>query len=92
MLRQQPVKDRSRVSLGFRRRLNAVQVSQIPARSPLGKGGSIIGLAVVVASIGKTWWDSRINLDAGLTFLVALTLLYFLLRRNATRTDSSGEA
>jgi amino acid transporter, AAT family len=69
--------------INFRRRLNAVQVSQIPARSPLGKWGSIIGLAVVVASIGKTWWDSRINLVAGLTFLIALTLLYFLLRSNA---------
>ena len=78
--------------INFRRHLNAVQVSQIPARSPLGKGGSIIGLAVVVASIGKTWWDSRINLVAGLTFLVALTVLYFLLRRNATRTDSLGKA
>jgi amino acid transporter, AAT family len=69
--------------INFRRRLHAVQVSQIPARSPLGKWGSIIGLAVVVASIGKTWWDSRINLVAGLTFLIALTLLYFLLRSNA---------
>jgi amino acid transporter, AAT family len=78
--------------INFRRRLDAVQVSQIPARSPLGKGGSIIGLAVVVASIGKTWWDSRINLVAGLTFLVALTVLYFLLRRNATRNDSLGKA
>jgi len=78
--------------INFRRRLNPAQVAEIPARSPLGKWGSIIGLAVVVASIGKTWWDSRINLVAGLTFLVALTVLYFLLRRNATQTDSSGKA
>jgi hypothetical protein len=35
---------------------------------------------VVVASIGKTWWDSPINLMAGLTLLIALTVLYFVLR------------
>jgi L-asparagine transporter-like permease len=69
--------------INFRRHLDAAQVAEIPAPSPLGKWGSIIGLAVVVASIGKTWWDSRINLVAGLTFLVALTLLYFLLRSDA---------
>jgi L-asparagine transporter-like permease len=77
--------------INFRRRVDAAQVAEIPARSPLGKWGSIIGLAVVVASIGKTWWDSRINLVAGLTFLIALTVLYFLLRRTATRTDSVGK-
>jgi amino acid transporter, AAT family len=66
--------------ISFRRRLTAAQAAEIPARSPLGKWGSVIGLTVVLASIGKTWWDSRINLIAGLTFLVALTILYFLLR------------
>ena len=54
------------------------QSAEIPARSPLGKWGSVIGLAVVLASVAKTWWDSRINLIAGLTFLIGLTLLYFL--------------
>ena len=69
--------------INFRRRLTVEQSKEIPARSPLGKWGSIIGLTVVLAAIGKTWWDSRINLIAGLTFLVALTILYFLLRSNA---------
>jgi AAT family amino acid transporter len=69
--------------INFRRRLMPAEVDAIPARSPLGKWGSSIGLAVVLASIGKTWWDSRINLIAGLTFLIALTVLYFLLRRSA---------
>ena len=40
------------------------QAAEIPARSPLGKWGSIIGLIVVLASIGKTWCDSRVNLIA----------------------------
>jgi L-asparagine transporter-like permease len=66
--------------INFRRQLSAAQAAKIPAPSPLGKWGSIIGLVVVVASIGKTWWDSPINLMAGLTLLIALTVLYFVLR------------
>ncbi len=73
--------------INFRRRLTAAESAEIPARSPLGKWGSIIGLAVVVASIAKTWWDSRINLIAGLTFLIALTVLYFLLRPIAKQSN-----
>ena len=74
--------------INFRRRITAAQAEEIPARSPLGKWGSIIGLAVVLAAIAKTWWDSRINLIAGLTFLVALTIVYFLPRPKAMRSDS----
>ena len=71
--------------INFRRRLTAAEAAEIPARSPLGKWGSIIGLAVVLASTAKTWWDSRINLIVGVTFLIALTVLYFLLRPKATQ-------
>ena len=73
--------------INFRRRLIATQTVEIPARSPLGKWGSIIGLAVVLASIAKTWYDSPINRIAGITFLIALTFLYFLLRPNADQTN-----
>jgi L-asparagine transporter-like permease len=66
--------------INYRRQLTATQAQSIPARSPLGIWGSIIGLTVVLASTAKTWWDSRINLIAGLTFLIALTILYFILR------------
>jgi hypothetical protein len=41
----------------------------------------------VVAAIGKTWFDSRINLIAGITFLIALTALYFALRPNVARLN-----
>jgi AAT family amino acid transporter len=74
--------------INFRRRLTPAEAAEIPARSPLGKWGSIIGLVVVLASIGKTWWDSRVNLIAGLTFLIALTVLYYLLRPNTRHNDS----
>jgi amino acid transporter, AAT family len=69
--------------INFRRQLTAAQAAKIPAPSPLGKWGSIVGLALVLASVAKTWWDSRINLIAGLTFLIALTILYLLLRHSA---------
>jgi L-asparagine transporter-like permease len=72
--------------INFRRRLGAAQTANIPARSPLGKWGSMLGLAVVLACVGKTWWDSRINLIAGLALLIGLTALYFVLRGRAERT------
>jgi L-asparagine transporter-like permease len=74
--------------INFRRRLTAAQSAEIPARSPLGKWGSIIGLSVVIASIAKTWWDSRVNLIAGVIFLIALTVLYFVLLPRATQRGS----
>src|SRR5207302_7240964 len=74
--------------INFRRRLTTAQSAEIPARSPLGQWGSIVGLAVVLASVAKTWWDSRINLITGLTFLIVLTILYFLLRPRALPKNS----
>jgi AAT family amino acid transporter len=68
--------------INFRRRISAEQVAAIPAHSPLGKWGSVVGLAVVLSAIAKTWADSRINLVSGLTFIVLLTMLYFALRPN----------
>jgi AAT family amino acid transporter len=74
--------------INFRRQLTSAQSAKIPARSPLGKWGSVIGLVVVLASTAKTWWDSRINLIVGLIFLIALTLLYFLVRPHGKRNAS----
>jgi len=66
--------------ISFRRRLTPEQASAIPAKSPLKGWGSIIGLTVVLAAVGKTWYDSRVNLISGVSFMVGLTVLYFLLR------------
>jgi L-asparagine transporter-like permease len=74
--------------INFRRKLTLAKADEIPARSPLGKWGSVIGLIVVLASVGKTWWDSRVNLISGVTFLIALTILYFLLRGNPKQDTS----
>jgi L-asparagine transporter-like permease len=77
--------------INFRRGLTPAQSAEISAPSPLGKWGSIIGLVVVVASVAKTWWDSSINLIAGLTFLIALTAVYFLLRPSVTKRPKLGK-
>jgi AAT family amino acid transporter len=69
--------------ISFRRRITAEEAAAIPARSPLKGWGSMIGLTVVLGAIGKTWYDSRINLISGVAFLVGLTVLYFLLRPRA---------
>ena len=60
---------------------------EIPARSPLGKWGSVIGLIVVLASVGKTWFDSRVNLIAGLTMLLSLTAAYAAIRWSQQRSS-----
>ncbi len=73
--------------INFRRRLTTSQAAEIPAPSPLGKWGSVVGLVAVLAATAKTWWDSRINLFVGLTFLLALTVFYFLLRPPAHPTN-----
>ena len=73
--------------ISFRRRLTPEQAAVLPLRSPLGGWGSVIGLTVVLGALGKTWWDSRINLISGATLLVALTALYFILNPKA-RQDS----
>jgi L-asparagine transporter-like permease len=74
--------------ISFRRRLTPEQVAALPMRSPLGGWGSVIGLTVVLCAIGKTWWDSRINLVSGVSLLIGLTALYFILRPK----QSSGSA
>jgi len=66
--------------INFRRRLPAGQAKEIPARSPLGKWGSVVGLVVVLASIGKTWFDSRVNLISGVVFLIGLTFAYAVIQ------------
>jgi L-asparagine transporter-like permease len=72
----------------FRRRLTPDQAAAIPAPSPLKGWGSMIGLIVVLAAVGKTWYDSRVNLISGVSFLIGLTVLYFLLRPGASRKTS----
>lgn len=73
--------------INFRRQLHADQVEKIPARSPLGKWGSVIGLIVVLASTAKTWFDSRVNLISGLTMLLGLTGAYVVIKQSRRQSS-----
>jgi L-asparagine transporter-like permease len=66
--------------ISFRRRMNSSQLSRLPMRSPLGAWGSIVGLALVIAAVLKTWWDSRVSLVSGVSTLLILTAAYALLK------------
>jgi len=59
--------------VSFRRRTSAEQIRDLPLRSPLGVGGSVIGFTVICAVILKGWYDSRVNLISGVLYLFLLT-------------------
>ena len=69
--------------ISFRRRTSPEEIAALPLRSPLGAGGSAIGLAVVCGVVLKGWYDSRINLVSGVVYLIFLTAAYFIIK--ATR-------
>jgi len=54
---------------------------QFRRRHALGAAGSIVGFALIVLSILKTWWDSRSSFVSGVVYLLALNAAYLLLRR-----------
>ena len=74
--------------ISFRRRLTLDQAAAIPTPSPLKGWGSVIGLIVVLAAVGKSWYDFRINLISGVGFLIGLTVLYFILRPGVIQKTS----
>ncbi|MGB8986546.1 MAG: amino acid permease, partial [Candidatus Sulfotelmatobacter sp.] len=68
--------------VSFRWRLTPEEVAALPMRSPLGLWGSVFGFVLVSAAVLHTLFASRVNAIGGLTFLAALTLAYFLLKRH----------
>lgn len=68
--------------VSFRWRLTREEVAALPMRSPLGLWGSVLGFVLVSVAVLHTLFASRVNAIGGLTFLAALTLAYFLLKRH----------
>jgi len=68
--------------VSFRWRLTREGVAALPMRSPLGLWGSVLGFVLVSIAVLHTLFASRVNAIGGLTFLAALTLAYFLLKRH----------
>ena len=66
----------------YRRRHDAAPETAAIARSPLGQLGSLVGLILVLGSVAKTWFDSRVNLVSGLAMLIGLTMAYAVIKRS----------
>lgn len=64
----------------FRRTESARDLASLPARSPLGAAGSMVGFVLIATSILKTWWDSRLSFFSGIAYLLVLNAAYVLLR------------
>lgn len=77
--------------ISFRRRMSPAQIAALPLRSPLGAWGSLLGLALLVAAILRTWWDSRVSLISGVATLLILTIAYAFVRASkpVSVTDTS---
>lgn len=70
----------------FRTIATPAEVAELPARSPLGGTGSVVGLTLIVLSILKTWWDSPVSFSSAMLYLVLLNAAYLLLTARGRRT------
>jgi L-asparagine transporter-like permease len=70
--------------IAMRRRLSAQQVSALPMRAPGGATASAIALVAIVLVVVSTWWvpQSRITIVSAGPYLLLLSLLYFLVKKN----------
>jgi L-asparagine transporter-like permease len=67
--------------VSFRRRRNSTEMQELPLRSPLGVGGSVVGFTVICAVILKGWYDSRVNLVSGVLYLLLLTAAWWVIKK-----------
>jgi L-asparagine transporter-like permease len=64
----------------FRSRRSPEEIATLPLRSPLGKWGSILGLALVSVALLQTWLSPLVNLWSGLACLGLLAVAYVALK------------
>ena len=67
--------------ISFRWRLSREQTAQLPSRSPLGIGGSILGFILVSIAVLHTLSSSPVNRIGGSIFFALLTISYLFLKR-----------
>jgi amino acid transporter, AAT family len=67
--------------VNFRRRQSAVELANLPLRSPLGNWGSPIGVVLVSAALLETWLNPRVNLYSGLACIGTVGVAYLFIRR-----------
>jgi len=69
----------------FRQTASGPELASLPHRSVLGGAGSIVGFALIVLAIAKTWWDSRVSFVSGVVYLIVLNVAYLTLRHSRQR-------
>ncbi len=69
----------------FRQTLSAEELAALPARSPLGPWGSIVGFVMVIIAIFESGLKSHLTLISGGVYLVVLTAAYFALKHSPQR-------
>jgi AAT family amino acid transporter len=72
--------------VSFRRRASSEQISALPLRSPLRGWGSMIGFTVICGVILKGWYDSGVNLISGVMYLLLLTAVWWVIKRQRRRS------
>ncbi len=77
--------------LGFRRHWGAKGVSHLPFLMPLFPLTTILGALAVLAILISTWWvpGMRVTLEAGIPWLLLLTILYFAWGRQRGKAVAS---
>jgi L-asparagine transporter-like permease len=64
------------------RLMSATDSAYLPRRWSPGAAGSVIGFILIVLTITKTWWDSRLAFVSGVVYLLVLNAAYLLLRKS----------
>jgi AAT family amino acid transporter len=72
--------------VSFRRRASPEQISALPLRSPLRGWGSMIGFTVICGVVLKGWFDSRVNLISGVVYLLLLTAVWWVIKKQRKRS------
>lgn len=73
----------------FRQKISREELAALPARSPLGPWGSIVGFILVLVAILESGLKSHLTLISGAVYIVALTAAYFLLKGRKTFATES---
>lgn len=71
--------------ISFRWRLSEEQVRSLPMRSPTGMWGSMVGFVLVAIAVIYTWKTSPGSFTSGAVFLVALSIVYFAMKKPAVK-------
>jgi len=73
--------------MAMRKKLSREEAEALPMRAPGGAAMSAMAFAAIVTAVGLTWWlpQLRITILSGGPYLLALTIFYFLAKKQRAR-------